>query len=91
VSCRHCHEQIELVEDSSDDISDIIFNFVRCWILPLMLAGVPLQLFSREPFFATIGFLVLILWQLREYEATHYDLRLKLVEKSCETQSFPDK
>jgi hypothetical protein len=87
VSCRHCREQIELVEGSSDDISDIIFNFVRCWIVPLLLAGVPLELFSREPFFATGGFLAIILWQLREYEATHYDLRLKSVEKNSETES----
>ncbi len=87
VSCRNCREQIELVEDSPDELSDIFFNFVRCQVVPLMLASVPLVFFSSAPLFATIGFVVILLWTLREYEATQYDLRLKSAEKSRETVS----
>jgi hypothetical protein len=91
-SCRNCDEKTELIEDApSDDISHVIFSVIRCGIVPIMLAALPLELFGSSPFFASIGYVMIILWALREREKMHYFLRLVSVENVSDPASLEKK
>lgn len=91
-SCRNCGEKTELIEDEpSDDISHTIFSVIRCWIVPAILASIQFDFFGSSPFFASICGVVIVLWALREREATQYDLRLVSAENASETEASKEK
>ena len=71
--CRRCHTEIQIVE--KPDVSDLLIA-LRCWIIPLMLVGLPYELWQKSYVLSGLGTAFVILWSLREHEQLRYFLRI---------------
>jgi hypothetical protein len=90
-SCRNCGEKTKLIEDDpSDEIFPMIFSVIRCGIVPVMLGGLLIDFFGSSPLFASICYLVIILWTLREREEMHYFLRVGSAENANDVEPSKD-
>ena len=71
--CRHCHLEIHVVE--IPDVS-VLLIAIRCWIIPLMLAGIPYELLQESPVLSGLGAIFGVAWALNQNEEVRFFLKL---------------